>query len=256
MNLIYAIIKTIASISLLETEIKTSKETAELGLVKASQSMYSEAFSRYNPQIFRRIFFALLEHLNFSEIPEINALGRFVLFDGSLFPAIANMSWACYKTTHNALKMHLGFELNRMIPVQFVSTDGNGNEKLALAALLESGVTYIADRGYVSFNLFRQIDNLKAFFIIRIKDCIKYVVTTELEVKMPEKWYAFFSDVSDSIIQFSNEKQKNAYRLVTFVAYQETYRIATNRLDLTTGEIIMLYAYRWYTNPDHMDVKL
>ncbi|NOQ34282.1 MAG: transposase [Methylococcaceae bacterium] len=23
------------------------------------------------------------------------------------------------------------------------------------------------------------------------------------------------------------------------------YRIATNRLDLTTGEIIMLYAYRW-----------
>ncbi|MDP2903411.1 MAG: transposase [Methylovulum sp.] len=27
--------------------------------------------------------------------------------------------------------------------------------------------------------------------------------------------------------------------------YDEAYRIATNRLDLTTGETVMLYAYRW-----------
>jgi len=62
----------------------------------------------------------------------------------------STMDWATYKSTSNALKMHLAFELNRMIPVQFISTDANGCEKKALMEMLEAGVTYIADRGYVS----------------------------------------------------------------------------------------------------------
>jgi hypothetical protein len=245
MNLVYAIIKKIPSIALLVTEIKTSSKAQELGLVKVSASMYSEAFGRYDPQLFRRVFMALLEQLDFLGIPEIKSLGRFILVDGSIFPAFSNMAWACYKSNSNAIKMHLGFELNRMIPVQFFSTDANGNEKNALIAMLETGVTYIADRGYVSFGVFAQIVKLQAFFIIRIKANIKYNITENLHIVIPEQWQSYFSAVSDSIICFSNDKQKSAYRLVTFIAYDESYRIVTNRLDLTTGEIIMLYAYRW-----------
>jgi hypothetical protein len=245
MNLVYAIVKKITSIALLVTHIKTSPEAIELELVQVSASMYSEAFGRYSPKIFRRIFLALLEQLNFAEIPEIKSLGRFLLVDGSLFPAFSTMAWARYKSTQNALKMHLSFELNRMIPVQFFNTDANGNEKNALAAMLEAGVTYIADRGYVSFAIFAQIVSLQAFFIIRVKANLKYTVAESLKIVVPEQWKSFFSEVSDSIISFSNDPQKAAYRLVTFVAYGESYRIVTNRLDLTTGEIIMLYAYRW-----------
>lgn len=245
MNLIYAIINKISSIALLVTDIKTSPEALELELVQASKSMYSEALIRYDPKIFQRIFITLIEQLTFLEMPEIKALGRFILVDGSIFPAFKTMAWACYKSTNNAIKMHLAFELNRMIPVQFFSTDANGNEKKALIAMLEAGVTYIADRGYVSFAIFQQIASLQAFFIIRIKANIKYAVVENLAVIIPDDWQCFFSDVSDSIISFSNDKQKATYRLVTFVAYDEIYRITTNRLDLTTGEIIMLYAYRW-----------
>jgi hypothetical protein len=207
--------------------------------------MYSEALIRYDPKIFQRIFITLIEQLTFLDVPEIKALGRFILVDGSIFPAFRTMTWACYKSTNNAIKMHLAFELNRMIPVQFFSTDANSNEKKALIAMLEAGVTCIADRGYVSFAIFQQIVSLQAFFIIRIKANIKYAVTENLAVIIPDDWQFFFSDVSDSIISFSNDKQKATYRLVTFVAYDEIYRITTNRLDLTTGEIIMLYAYRW-----------
>jgi hypothetical protein len=245
MNLVYAIINKIASISLLVTDIKTSPDAQKLGLVDASKSMYSEAFGRYDPKLFRRIFLALLEQLDFSDIPEIKSLGRFILVDGSIFPALRTMAWAAYTSTGNALKMHLAFELNRMIPVQFISTDANSNEKAALLAMLGAGVTYIADRGYVSFEVFRQIASLQAFFIIRIKANLKVSVSKQLDVVVPASWLAFFSDVSDSLICFSNDKHQATYRLVSFVAYDEAYRIATNRLDLTTGEIIMLYAYRW-----------
>jgi hypothetical protein len=46
-------------------------------------------------------------------------------------------------------------------------------------------------------------------------------------------------------IKFCSDKTQGIYRLVTFVALGETYFIATNRFDLKTYEVIMLYAYRW-----------
>jgi hypothetical protein len=245
LNLLYAVIMEVGSISLLITEIKTSPQAKALNLVHVSKSMYSEAFARYDPKIFRRIFLGLLERLTFSEIPEIEKLGRFILVDGSIFPAFSTMEWASYKSTSNALKMHLAFELNRMIPVQFINTDANGCEKKALMKMLEAGVTYIADRGYVSFNLFQQIVEQQAFFIIRIKSTMKETVVQSLDVIIPEEWPPFFVNISDSMIYFSNDPNKSRYRLVSFVFENEAYRIATNRTDLTTGEIIMLYAYRW-----------
>ena len=244
-NLLYAIIKEVGSISLLITDIKTSPDAKKLGLVQASKSMYSEAFSRYDPTIFRRIFIGLLDRLTFLEIPELEKLGRFILTDGSIFPAFSSMDWATYKTTSNALKMHLSFELNRMIPVQFISTHANGCEKKALIEMLEEGVTYIADRGYVSFKLFQNIVEQQAFFIIRTKSTMKATITQNLKVVIPDEWQLFFSDVSDSTIFFSNDPSKISYRLITFSFENEFYRITTNRIDLTTGEIIMLYAYRW-----------
>ena len=174
LNLLYAIIKNIRSIGLLVTDIRTSPEASALGLVNASKSMYSEAFTRYDPSLFRRIFYRLLEQLNFLEIPEIKALGRLLCIDGSVFPAFASMDWAHYRKTGNAIKIHLVLELNRMLPVQFICTDANSSEKTALLAMLESGVTYIADRGYLSFSLFHQIVKKKAFFLIRIKTHLKY----------------------------------------------------------------------------------
>ena len=110
LNILFAIISGIKSINLLITYIQTSPVAKALALVNASNSMYSEAYLRYDPSIYRKIFYALLEKLNFLEIPEIKALGKFVCTDGSVFPAIKNMVWASYKTKANALKLHLSFE--------------------------------------------------------------------------------------------------------------------------------------------------
>ena len=67
------------------------------------------------------------------------------------------MGWATDKSSSNALKMHLDFELNRMIPVHFINTNANGCERKALLKMIEAGATYIADKGYVSFHIFKQI---------------------------------------------------------------------------------------------------
>jgi hypothetical protein len=195
--------------------------------------------------LFKRLFFGLLDRLEFKGISEINALGRFILVDGSIFPAIKTMDWASYKNTANGIKLHLSFELNRMIPVQFISSDANSSEKKVLQTFLEKGVTYIADRGYIAFQLFEQIAEQSAFFVIRVKSNMNYTTQSTLNVHLPESWRGHLDNVMDNHVIFKGDKQKKIYRLITFEAFGEIYRIATNRLDLQTHEIIMLYAYRW-----------
>lgn len=62
---------------------------------------------------------------------------------------------------------------------------------------------------------------------------------------IPESWQPFLSEITDLLIVFSSDQQKNVYRLVTFLACGKKYCLTSNRLDLTTAQIIMLYAYRW-----------
>jgi hypothetical protein len=245
LNLCYSIIACIGSIRLLITEAKTNDIAISQGIIAVSSSMYSEAFCRYNPLIFKRIFFGLLDKLKFKGIPEISSLGRFILVDGSLFPAIKSMTWATYKKTANGIKLHLAFELNRMIPVQFFSTDGNGSEREMLREILEEGVTYIADRGYLAFDIFRQIAEKSAFFIIRVKSNMDITIKESLVIDLPENWKEHLSNVKDYRVVFKGDNNEKIYRIIIFEALGETYRIATNRFDLKTHEIIMLYAYRW-----------
>ena len=244
-SLIYAVINKTQSIRLLITEIKTNPDLKKLGFVLASPSMYSEAFSRYKPEVFQRIFAKLIEIIEIKDIPEIRTLGRFILFDGSLFPAFKNMEWAQYTSKCQALKMHLAYELNRMIPVQFMSSEANYSERKVFMELLEAGVTYITDRGYLAFDIFQQVTEKQAFFITRIRYNMRASIQTVLEVNIPESWNFYLSEVTDALVIFSGDKSKVTYRLVCFYVFNEWYRITTNRLDLKTSEIIILYAYRW-----------
>ena len=41
------------------------------------------------------------------------------------------------------------------------------------------------------------------------------------------------------------DENENVYRLICFVVLQSQFKICTNRLDLTTLQVIILYAYRW-----------
>ena len=196
-NLLYYIITGIKSISQLVTHIKTSSEAQELGLICVSKSMYSEAFTRYDASIFRAIFFKLLVTLNFLGVPEIQALGQLCCVDGSFFPAFMTMQWATYKEKVMGLKLHLCLELNRMISTEFLVNSGNSSEKNALLKMVKADATYIADRGYVKFTLFKDIVDKGAHFVIRIKNNLIYTIIETLEIKIPDNLAPLFQEVKD-----------------------------------------------------------
>jgi hypothetical protein len=165
--------------------------------------------------------------------------------DGSIFPAIASMLWAEYTSQHQAIRLHLCFELNRMIPAHFLVDTGKSNEKKALLQMLEAGVTYIADRGYLSFPLLAAIVAAKAFFVVRAKANLVYKRVERLPVSLPTTVQHLFRHVTDQRVRLTNAKGRPIYRLVSFYVGQERYLILTNRLDFTTFQVILLYAYRW-----------
>ena len=225
------------------TDVSTTEPELELGEVK--RSTFFDAFQRFPVVWLASLLSYLLATVVWQAIPELEALGKLYCVDGSIFPAIASVLWVEYSSKHQAIRLHLCFELNRMVPAHFLVDTGKSNEKKALLQMLEAGVTYIADRGYLSFPLLTAIVAAQAFFIIRAKANLVYTRVERLPVNLPGTVQHLFRHVTDQRVRLTNAKATPVYRLVSFYVGQERYLILTSRLDLTTFQIILLYAYRW-----------
>jgi len=244
-NLVYGFVMGIESLGLLVTHLRTSEHTEPLGLLPVGKSTFHEAFERFPAATFRRLLFLLLGSVSWLAVPEMEALGRLCLVDSSLFPALLHMAWATFTSKHHAFRLHLCFELNRMIPVQVLLQEGTSNEKIALKIWLEAGVTYIADRGYVCFTLFADMVKAGAFFVIRQKSNLQYQVVQTLAVTLPEAGRNCFSALTDQAVYLVNDAAGQTYRLIRFQVGATHFLLLTNRWDLTTFQVILLYAYRW-----------
>ena len=242
-KLVYHFAKGCASGRQLLTDMETAAPELELGEVK--HSTFFDAFRRFPIAWFAGMLAFLLEAVVWQAIPELDALGKLYCVDGSLFPAIASVLWAEYTSNHQAIRLHFCLELNRMIPAHFLVDTGKSNEKKALLQMLETGVTYIADRGYLSFPLLAAIAAAKAFFVIRAKVNLVYTRVERLPVNLPSTVQHLFRHVTDQRVRLTNAKGRPIYRLVSFWVGQEQYLILTNRLDWSTFQVILLYAYRW-----------
>lgn len=243
--LIYYFVSNYKSISLLIAMLQKGLIPPELNLSKVAYSTFSDAFERFSSDLFKAIFVSLLSIVSLKAIPELEALGILYCVDGSLFPTLTCMLWAKYKKTSQAIKIHLCFELNRMIPVEIIIGSGNSSERGALLQMLKAKATYIADRGYAAFHVFHEIVLAQAHFIIRIKSNIRKTIVQSLPVQLPEKLKILFKEVTDQIIRYDKDPYGHSYRLVCFRVGTEIFHLLTDRIELTTMQIIILYAYRW-----------
>ena len=204
--LVYYFVSGTQSIALLMDNLTKDLIPPELRLPKVPRSTFNDAFERFSPDLFRTIFVGLLSTLALKTIPEMQALGTLYCIDGSLFPTLSSMLWAEYKKNSQAIRLHLCFELNRMIPVEIVVGNGNSSERDALRQMLVAQVTYIADRGYACFRLFHDILKAQAHFVFRVKDnLIISTIKESLPVRLPKVVQGLFKDASDQLIQYKND---------------------------------------------------
>lgn len=233
----------VCSMRKLIKELATNPSASLLGLPLVAYSTFRDGFTRFNVLYFKELYNKVLSEFEWLEVKELSNLGVLKAIDGSLFPTLRSMEWANYKRNFKALKLHLSFCLNSCCSNEFVITEGNTSERSFLIEILERGVTYICDRGYFSFDVLDAMNKAGALFVLRLKENHKFDVGKSLNITgcIPK----CFSQIKDELVRFTNEKQRKVYRIVRFKVLNSYFILCTNRLDLTTIQVIMLYAYRW-----------
>ena len=244
--LLYICLRGVDSLRSLHSEMKNNPQNFKCAkLILCGVSTISDAFARYPVTLVQKLYQQLLAQVPLPEVDEFRELGRVTICDSSLFPIMIRAFWAVYKKYAHGLKMHLCFSLNTMLPVCFLVTNGKRDDRKGLRELLEAGVTYIADRGYIAFDLFFEIVQLMAFFIIRSRKNLCYQVQQTMTVTLPEAARYIFLTVTDELVIFERDHHRQVYRRISFRTRQTLFILLTNRFDLTTYDLIKLYCFRW-----------
>ena len=243
-KLIFGYIYQAGSLRSLAIELETNQICRELELKATPFSTLKDGFSRFESQHFKQLFETVMSSIDLSQVPFIEELGICRVIDGSLFPTLLSINWTNYRERKNAFKLHLSFALNEMIPTEFWVGEGNSNERKFLESVVQAGITYIADRGYFSFGLADKVLKARAFFVMRAKDNLLYEVVEKYAIQLGELPRCF-RNLTDEIITFTNDENQNRLRLITFEVAGSYFRLVTNRYELSTLNVIILYAYRW-----------
>ena len=226
-KLLFAYLEQVSSLRSLSVELQTNQKCQAVGLAYTPFSTLKDGFYRFSSEACRKLFETVLSELKLKRIKGLDEIGLFRVIDGSLFPTLIQISWSEYRKRKNAFKLHLQFELNRMIPSEFLIGSGRSSEREFLLKVLEKGVTYIADRGYASFEIIAKLMQSQAFFVFRVKDNLLYQVQEILSLAT-EELPKCFQQVKDELVIFSNDKHQNRVRLIQFKVAGSYFRIVTN----------------------------
>ncbi len=156
-----------------------------------SAASFSEMQHVLDPNLLRKVFIDVMEK-TLSSQPKDTRLAHLNLVaqDGSLWSALPRMAWAEYGVGRNGdakgVRLHLRFHLLEDKPVDARVTRGKECERQAMRQMCVAAQTNVGDRYYgEDYQLFGEIDQAHAFFVIRIKQ--DAVVQVEQELPLSEQ---------------------------------------------------------------------
>jgi IS4 transposase len=158
----------------------------------------------------------------------------------SLFP------WAAYKHDQRAIKLHTLMDLRGNIPVFLRISTGKGKDLLALDQLvLEPGVFYVMDRGYLDFTRLHRFTRVGAFFVTRARKSLRFI---RVESRRPNKTAGIICDQTIRLVWYYSRKGHPApLRRIRFVDPKtgKRFTFLTNNFTLAATTIACLYRQRW-----------
>jgi hypothetical protein len=246
--LLFRIFAQIRSLRDLTEDLQTSLTARICNLPAVALSTLHDGFVRYPVEWLIILIQRLQADYPIEEISELKALGRIWAADSSFWPIVRQLGWL-RSGNLKGVRLHLGLSLNQFCTATFLLTydvSGAVSETTAIVSMLEKGLTFILDRGYVNFKFYCELIDRGAFFVIRQRNNCHYVVLSEIDIQTESNLNQMRS-ITDQIIKLIIRRQKQdvILRLVCFNACGHSFRLLTNRFDLTTRQIILLYAWRW-----------
>ena len=257
-----------SSLRSLQQASELKKVQNVLGVPRASLGSLSEAARVFDSELMQPVVEKLAAKLRpvstNSKLSDLD--GIITLVDGSLINTLSKMTWACWKSEQNAIRIHAQFDLEKQVPIKLTVTEGRGkgksNEKEVLADHLESGRIYVKDRGYASLALFQQIIDQGSSFVCRVRDDSKYDIIKEHELtpEALEAGIVFDREVRLGGDAKTQSKLSVPVRMVAITCEPrkkrypsdfsgpeqgETILVVTDQVDLDADVIALIFKNRW-----------
>jgi hypothetical protein len=244
--LLFGLFAQIRSLRDLTTDLKSSPVTRTLGFPILALSTLHDAFARYPVQWFVTLSMGVVQQAILPSIPEVAALGRLWCVDSSFWPVVRSLAWLDRQGLRG-VRLHLGLSLNALWPALILLTYDRAptqSDRQALLAMAQSGLTYIVDRGYIKLGVYLGLIERGAFFVCRQKNNLQYRVLAAIDTVQHPALVAV-TGLTDQVVRLACDPSGTLFRLVRFQVGTHQFQLLTNRWDLATWEIVMLYAWRW-----------
>ncbi|WP_338125211.1 IS4 family transposase, partial [Paenibacillus dendritiformis] len=213
-----------------------------------SASQLSRKLKRLPMEHLQTLFFSLIDRikqLTKGKRGITPGIGKLKLIDSSgitLPPILAKWSY-CSKSSHG-VKMHTSLvvvDSKTMYPDKIVaSTKDVADHEVVLEFTVDKDATYVMDRGYQVYDHFQKWVEDKIKFVCRVQQKSRLTIIRERE--LPKRRNGFILDADVTMPELPA-----VLRLIEFNDDQgRTYRIVTNRFDLSAHQIAEIYRNRWH----------
>ena len=225
-----------------------------LGVRSTSLGSLSEAARVFDPALLEPIVAELAQRAlaqpDARPPAERAALAGLTAVDGSLLPALPRMAWALWQdATHRAAKVHVAFAVWPGTPIRATVTDGNSSERDELRRMAKPGEFYVLDRGYVEYDLCRELDAAGARFVQRVQDNAVWEVASENPLTDADRAAGVVRDLN--IRRLGTDKHnpllKSPLRVVETQGQRpgDRWVLVTNARTLSADLVVTAYRYRW-----------
>jgi putative transposase len=225
-----------------------SEKLYHLGCATTSRSTLADANNKRPYQMYRDLFFKLLERTQrIAPQYKLKLPDKLYFMDSTTIDLCLHLfPWARFRTAKGAVKIHTLMQADGLLPTFFIVTEGKVNDtKIAGKLSVESGSFIVFDRGYHDFNLYKHYTDKKIRFVTRMKTNARYETVT---IKKTGKKCGV---LSDETIRFTgyNTRKKYPYRLRKITFYDKesdkTLIFLSNEFELDANTVAAIYKARW-----------
>jgi hypothetical protein len=171
-----------------------------------------------------------------------------VAVDGSFLRCLPKMTWALFrqKSTKRGVRLHLHLDVRRGVPRLAQITKALGSEKKSLRGLLEKGMLYLLDRGYIDYALFQAIHDAGSFLVARLKGNSSFQVVQDRPLSEADRAAGVLSDQQVTLgSAFTEGKLTAPVRRIVIDAGEGKTLILLTNTEMSAELAAQMYRYRW-----------
>jgi len=217
-----------------------------LGVRALSRSTLSDANARRPAGVFADTFTMLSEIADRQTRQEGAEVLR--LIDSSPIPLGKMCDWATWNGRIRGMKMHVIYDPNVDCPRILDITDANVNDaQIGRTIAIETGATYVFDKGYCHYGWWSALAQAEAFFVTRPKSNMGLKVQCNRRlVQTQGDGFTVLDDAQVSLASKGDSKLPIPLRRLLVQRQDgDTITLLTNDLERSAVEIAALYKGRW-----------